>query len=67
MDGDVDAPVAPPADSPALCVLSTNCRSLLPKMDDLRVLAANHRYDLITLTETWLGMDIKECEVSIPS
>ena len=43
-----------------------NCRSLLPKIDELRVLAVDSRPDVIALVETWLDQDIRESEVAIP-
>ena len=42
-----------------------NCRSLLPKMDDLRILVNSVNPDLLALTETWLASDIMEIEVRL--
>ena len=41
-----------------LSVYYMNCRSLLPKMDELRCLAMNNRPDIIGLVETWLDDSI---------
>ena len=51
---------------PGLSALYTNCRSLLAKMDELRVLAGRVEYDIIALTETWLDSDIRPSEVALP-
>lgn len=50
-----------------LSIYYSNCRSILPKMDELRVVADSTRPDFIALTETWLGPDIFSSEVAIPS
>ncbi len=57
--------LTPPRNS--LVVYYTNCRSLLPKIDELRLLADDTRLDFIALTETWLDPSIKDSELSIPS
>ncbi len=51
--------LTPPRNS--LVVDYTNCRSLLPKIDELRLLADDMRLDFIALTETWLDPSIKDC------
>ena len=50
---------------PHLTFLNLNCRSLLPKLDDLRVFAEAQSPDVITLCETWLDDSIKNDEVAI--
>ena len=49
--------------SHGLSILSINCRSLLPKIDHLRVLACNYSPDVIALSETWLDSSISCCEL----
>ena len=50
-----------------LSIYYTNCRSLLPKMDELRLLATNTKPMIIATTETWLHGGILPSEVAIPS
>lgn len=49
-----------------LSLLYTNVRSLLPKIDHLRVTAINASPHVICLTETWLSSDISDSEAYIP-
>ena len=49
-----------------LSVYYSNCRSVLPKMDDLRVLAEVDKPDTIALCETWLGKEVCPSEVTLP-
>lgn len=42
-----------------------NCRSLLPKSDELAVLCLAHKPDIVRLVETWLSPDVLDSEVSI--
>lgn len=56
-----------PSAPAGVAVYYTNCRSLLPKMDELRHLAIDSRPDIIALTETWLDSDISVSEISIAS
>lgn len=51
----------------AISFYYTNCRSLLPKIDELRMLAQTTQPDLLAMTETWLDQDIKQSELAIPS
>ena len=44
----------------------TNCRSLLPKLDNLRVQATSLNPCTIALTETWLDANISSHELCIP-
>ena len=48
-----------------LSVYYTNCRSLLPKMDELRCLAIDRRPDIMALVETWLDESVLPREVAI--
>ena len=41
--------------SSGLKLLSTNVRSLQPKIDDLRGLCSHEHFDIIVATETWLS------------
>ena len=47
-------------------IMYSNCRSLLPKLDALRVRAASSSPDIIALTETWLDHSISNSELFIP-
>ena len=44
-----------------------NCRSLLPKIDELATLFSAYKPDVVCLVETWLCMDILDTEISIPN
>ena len=44
-----------------------NCRSLLPKLDELRLSAEISKPDIIAITETWLDPAIDGCKAAIPS
>lgn len=50
-----------------LSIYYANCRSLLPKINEIRGIAMNNRLDIIALTETWLDSEVFDCEVDIPS
>ena len=49
----------------SLKLLSTNVRSLLPKIDDLRGLCSHEHFDIIVATETWLSNAILDSKVHI--
>ena len=49
-----------------LKIAHLNVRSILNKMDDVRSLAHNKRFDIFTFSETWLNPSIKDFEVHIP-
>ena len=40
--------------------------SLLPKFDELLILADSHNPDVICITESWLSIDIQDSEILIP-
>ena len=42
-----------------------NVRSLLPKIDNLRILCSVHSPDIICVVESWLDSDITDSEISI--
>ena len=44
-----------------------NCRSLLPKLDNLSLCCATHSPDFVCLVETWLDSSISDNEISIPN
>ncbi len=48
-----------------LIILSLNCRSLPPKIDNLRLLAEAQNPHVIALRETWLDNSIKDQEMTI--
>ena len=43
-----------------------NTRSLLPKLDELRLLASNTKVAVIGITESWLDASVTDAEVEIP-
>ena len=43
-----------------------NARSLLPKIDELRLICASSRPDVVCVVETWLCDEITDCEIAIP-
>ena len=45
----------------------SNCRSILPKIDNLRAVADSQNPDILVLTETWLDATIKDHEIFIPN
>lgn len=47
-------------------LILTNVRSLLPKIDELCVLASMLKPDIISLTETWLNSGVTDDLISIP-
>ena len=52
----------------SLSLLSTNCRSLLSKIDELHLLVSSASAPAITcLTETWLDDSVRACEVDLPN
>ena len=60
-------PFSPTNSGPSLFnVLSFNARSLLPKVDELLVLASVHKPKIICITESWMYHEISDEEISIP-
>ena len=49
-----------------MTILYYNARSLIPKLDELILLATVHTPDIICIVETWLEGDINDTEISIP-
>ena len=49
-----------------LTVLYYNARSLLPKLDELRVCALSQKPDIICIVETWLSEDVTNNEILLP-
>ena len=44
-----------------------NCRSLLPKIDELCMFNILNKHDIILLTETWLHDNIKDELINMPN
>ena len=51
----------------SLLILYFNCRSLLPKLDELAAICATDNPDIVCLVETWLCSDVLDNEVLIPN
>ena len=49
----------------SLNVLYFNVRSLLAKLDELRILCSSFSPDIVCIVETWLDDNIDDTEVSI--
>ena len=49
-----------------LKIAHLNVRSILNKMDDVRSLTHNKRFDIFTFSETWLNPSIKDSKLNIP-
>ncbi len=49
-----------------LKILYFNARSVLPKLDELKITAAENGPDVICITESWLSQEISNVEASIP-
>ena len=58
--------LAVPSNPCKLSVLYSNCRSLVPKLDNLCVQANSLNPYIIALTETWLDGNISDNELCIP-
>jgi len=43
-----------------------NVRSLLPKISELQLLCLTENPDVVCVTETWLDVDVDDCEIEIP-
>lgn len=56
-----------PIASRSFSVMYFNCRSLLPKFDELAALCSTNMPDVVCLVETWLCSDILDTEISIPN
>ena len=52
--------------SKGLNFIHINTRSLLPKLEELRIIAAETRVAVIGVTETWLDYSVANAEVEIP-
>jgi hypothetical protein len=51
--------------SKVLNFIHLNTRSLLPKLDELRILAANTKVAVIGITESWLDASVTDSEINI--
>ena len=47
-------------------ILYFNARSILPKLDELKIITENSNPDVVCITETWLSQEISDSEMSIP-
>ena len=45
--------------------LYLNARSLLPKIDELRVICGTIKPDVVCIVETWLDGDVTDSEITI--
>ena len=52
--------------SSLLKIFYFNARSLLPKLDELRLLTICHSPDVICIVESWLAPDILDSELTLP-
>ena len=43
-----------------------NARSILPKLDELRVLCVENSYDIVCIVESWLSDEVANTELCIP-
>ena len=43
-----------------------NARSLIPKIDELKLICASSRPDVVCVVETWLSDEITDSEIAIP-
>lgn len=46
-------------------LLYFNVRSLLPKIDEFRIICSVSKLDVVCITESWLDSTIDDCEISI--
>ena len=60
-------PQAPGPPGSKFSIMCFNCRSMLPKFDELVALCLNDKPDVICLVETWLCEDILDSEIHIPN
>ena len=49
-----------------LNILYFNARSLLPKIDELRLTCETTKPDVVSIVKTWLASDISDNEIAIP-
>ena len=60
-------PQAPGPPGSKFSIMYFNCRSMLPKFDELVALCSNDKPDVICLVETWLCEDVLDSELPIPN
>jgi exonuclease III len=51
--------------NPGICVGHLNTRSILPKIDDIKILLPTSMMDILTISETWLDESIQH-EINVP-
>ena len=56
----------PPPNVRGLKISQLNTRSILPKIDSLRLLMKDNPYDVFSVSETWLKPSISDAEISLP-
>ena len=56
----------PPPNVRRLKISQLNTRSILPKIDSLRLLMKDNPYDVFSVSETWLKPSISDAEISLP-
>ena len=49
-----------------LQIIYFNVRSLLPNISELQLLCLTENPDVVYVTETWLDMEVDDCEIEIP-
>ena len=58
---------APGPSGSKFSIMYFNCRSMLPKFDELVALCSNDKPGIICLVETWLCEDVLDSEIHIPN
>ena len=56
-----------PLNNSQIKILSTNARSLLPKMTELQMITNALQPDIIAVTETWLSKSVPDNLLALPS
>jgi hypothetical protein len=72
LSGDIESNPGPVFEIPrclkrGLKVIHLNVRSLLPKIDLVRLFISKNPFDVFTLSETWLKPSITNAEINIPN
>ena len=72
LSGDIESNPGPVFEIPGclkrgLKVSHLNVRSLLPKIDLVRLFISKNPFDVFTLSETWLKLSITNAEINIPN
>jgi hypothetical protein len=72
LSGDIESNPGPVFEIPSylkrgLKVSHLNVRSLLPKIDSVRMFINKNPFDVFTLSETWLKTTVTDAEINIPN